>query len=144
MAFNIFKKKEEEKAGKKPAVLKEKPVKKIVAKVAEAKKTEMQIPKVNKKKYIADHEILRSPHITEKATDATEDHKYIFKVGPEANKIEITKAIESNYGVEVLAVNIVNIHRKRRRIGRNEGWVKGFKKAIVTLKEGQKIEIMPR
>ena len=148
MAFNIFKKKEEKKepvkAEKKPAVLEHKPAVKKAVKTSEAKKTEIQMPKANRKKYIADHEILRSPHITEKATDLTEHNKYIFKVGPEANKIEVKKAVESNYGVDVLAVNVVNIHRKKRTVGRNIGWVKGYKKAIVTLKQGQKIEIMPR
>ncbi|MCX6759755.1 MAG: 50S ribosomal protein L23 [Candidatus Nealsonbacteria bacterium] len=145
---DIFKKKEEkkepEKAEKKSEVLEKKPAIKKAIKVSTAKKTEIQMPKANKKKYIADHDILRSPHITEKATDATEYHKYIFKVGPEANKIEIKKSVESNYGVDVLAVNVINIHRKKRRIGRNIGWAKGYKKAIVTLKKGQKIEIMPR
>lgn len=128
MALNIFKKKEEEKAEKKPAVL-------------EQKKTE---PKIKKKIYFASHEILHSPHITEKATDATELNKYVFKVGPEANKIEVKKSVESTYGVDVKEVNIINIHRKKRRVGRNIGWAKGYKKAIVTVKAGQKIEIMSR
>ena len=142
---DIFKKKEEAKEPeKKPEVLEQKPIKKKAVKASDSKKSEVLMPKVNRKKYIADHEILRSPHITEKATDLTESNKYIFKVGPKANKIEVKKAVESNYGVEVSAVNVVNIHRKKRRVGRNIGWAKGYKKAIVTVKKGQKIEIMPR
>lgn len=130
---DIFKKKEEEKAPeKKPEVLK--PAAKKAAKKEIAQK----------KKYVPSHEILRSPHITEKATDANDLNKYILKVGPKANKIEVKKAIESAYGVDVTAVNIINIHSKKRRVGRNIGWSKGYKKAIVTIKEGQKIEIMPR
>jgi large subunit ribosomal protein L23 len=137
MALNFFKKKEEEKQPeKKPEVLGKKAVVKKTVKTDVVSKT--------RKKYVSNHEILRSPHITEKATDATEINKYIFKVGIKANKIEVKKAVESNYGVDVTSVNIVNIHRKRIRVGRNEGWTNGYKKAIVSVKEGQKIEILPR
>ena len=88
--------------------------------------------------------ILKSPHVTEKATDLTKKNQYIFKVYPDANKTEIKKAIENLYGVDVLEVKIISIPRKRRRLGRISGWRKGYKKAIVKIKEGQKIEVMPR
>jgi len=88
--------------------------------------------------------ILVSPHVTEKATDLEAENKYVFKVFKNANKIEIKKAIEQVYGVKVLGVNIINIPRKKRRLGRTSGWKKGFKKAIVKIKEGQKIEVISR
>lgn len=107
-------------------------------------KPEVLVPKVKGKNYKFSHEVIQFPHITEKATDATGLDKYIFKVGPKANKIEIKKSVESSYGVDVTKVNIVNVCSKKRRVGRNIGWTKGYKKAIVSIKSGQKIEIMPR
>jgi len=88
---------------------------------------------------------LVEPHVTEKATDLEKDNKYAFKVFTKANKTEIKKAVESLYGVNVEDVAIINIPRKKRRAGRQrEGWRKGYKKAIVRIQKGQKIEIMPR
>ena len=90
------------------------------------------------------HKILKSPLITEKATESAKKNQYIFKVYPEANKTEIKKAIESLYKVNVLDVKIINVPPRRRRLGRTSGWRKGYKKAIVKIKEGQKIEILPK
>ena len=88
--------------------------------------------------------ILKNAHITEKATDLEEANKYIFNVYPQRNKNEIKKAVENIYGVEVTSVNVVNIPAKKRRLGRSQGWKQGYKKAIVSVAAGQKIEIMPR
>jgi len=88
--------------------------------------------------------ILIEPHITEKTTDLEKKNQYVFKVFPKANKTEIKKAIEDLYKVEVLDVKIINVLKKRRRLGRISGWKKGYKKAIVKIKEGQKIEVLPR
>lgn len=89
--------------------------------------------------------VLVFPHVTEKATDLEKDNKYIFRVFKIANKIEIKKAVESLYGVNVEDVAIINIPRKKRRAGRQrEGWRRGYKKAIVKIQKDQKIEIMPR
>jgi len=88
--------------------------------------------------------ILISPHVTEKATDLESQNQYVFKVFPRSNKIEIRKAIEEVYGVKVVSVNIINVPRKPRRLGKTMGWKKGFKKAIVKIKEGQKIETLVR
>ena len=55
---------------------------------------------------------------------------------------QIKKSIESAYKVNVLSVNIIKIPKKKRRIGRTEGFKKGYSKAIVTIKEGQKIEVL--
>lgn len=90
------------------------------------------------------YRILKKPHVTERATDLTSKNQYIFEVFPNSNKNQIKKAVEDVYGVDVASVNIVNIPRKRKRLGRIEGWRAGYKKAIVKIKEGQKIEVLPR
>ena len=115
-------------------------------KVEKVEKVEIgSLPKAIKKK-LSDKaaKILVSPHITEKATALTEENKYVFKVFQKANKIEIKKAIEDLYGVDVIGVNVINVPRRQRRLGRQMGWRKGYKKAIVKIKKGQKIEILPR
>jgi large subunit ribosomal protein L23 len=88
--------------------------------------------------------VLYSPHIAEKSTKLIEMNQYVFKVFPKANKTEIKKAVENIYGVNVLSVRVIKLPKKKRRVGGREGWRKGFKKAIVKIKEGQKIEILPR
>ncbi len=87
------------------------------------------------------YEIVKEPHISEKATYLAEDGKYVFLVHGAANKPEIKKSVEGIYGVDVVAVNVISIPKKKRRLGRTEGFKKGYHKAIVTIKEGQKIEI---
>lgn len=88
--------------------------------------------------------ILKSPHITEKATDLAKKNQYVFKIWPKTNKIEVKKAIEDLYKVDVLSVKIINIPRRKRKLGKISGWRKGYKKAIVKIKPGQKIEVLPR
>lgn len=90
------------------------------------------------------YRILKAPHVTEKATDLTKKNQYVFKVCPKANKTEIKKAIEDLYEVDVASVKIINVPPKKRRLGRISGWRKGYKKAIIQIKEGQKIEVLPR
>lgn len=90
------------------------------------------------------YKVLKEPHISEKATVLAGEDKYIFKIYPWANKIETKKAVESLYGVRVKDVNIVNVHRKKKTFRGIEGFKPGYKKAIVTLEEGEKIEIIPR
>ncbi len=80
--------------------------------------------------------------MTEKATDLIKENQYVFKVFSEANKTEIKRAVNNLYGVDVSDVKIVKVPAKRRRIGRISGWQKGYKKAIVKIKNGQKIEIL--
>jgi len=101
---------------------------------------------IRQKKSVSDraYRILSAPHISEKATNLSEKNKYMFKVKPKANKIEIKKAIKDVYGVEAVAIKIINVHRKKRRLGRQIGWRKGYKKAIVKVREGQKIELLSR
>jgi large subunit ribosomal protein L23 len=88
--------------------------------------------------------VLKTAHITEKATDLAGKNQYIFNVYLRANKNEIKSAVENIYGIDVVSVNVVNIPSKKRRVGKIYGWKSGYKKAIVKIKEGQKIELMPR
>ncbi len=87
--------------------------------------------------------LIKQAWITEKASDLSGLRKYIFIVDKKANKSETKKTIESIYGVKVKSVNIVNIKGKAKRLGRSLGRTSAFKKAIITLGEGQKIDIMP-
>ncbi len=85
--------------------------------------------------------VLRAPHITEKTSNLQKKNKYAFLINPRVNKIEVKRAVRSRYDVNAVSVNILNMPGKERRRGRQIGWKPGFKKAIVTLKEGQSIEI---
>jgi len=96
---------------------------------------------VNEKISEKDYQILIKPWITEKSHQLIAFNKYIFKIFKDADKIMVKKAIENLYNVKVAEVNIVNIPKKKRIYGRTKGWKSGFKKAVVTLKEGSKIEL---
>lgn len=86
--------------------------------------------------------IVKSPIVTEKAMGIVEENKYTFKVDKKAKKTQIKKAIEEIYNVRVEKVNVVNVPRKKKNYRfRIEGYKSGYKKAIVTLKEGDKIAI---
>ncbi len=92
------------------------------------------------------HKIIIRPVITEKNTRVNEINKYTFEVARDTNKIEIKKAIEEIFGVNVQGVNIVNVKgklkRRRTRHGVTEGYTRDWKKAIVTLTPDSKpIEI---
>lgn len=87
--------------------------------------------------------LLKEPHISEKATILSEKGKYVFKIYSQTNKSEIKKAIANLYGVAVKDVNIINIKTKKRLLRGKEGKKHGYKKAIVTLERGHKIEILP-
>ena len=88
-------------------------------------------------------QILLKPLVSEKATAAKEGaNQVVFFVNPRANKIEVAKAVEKAYGVKVTAVNVVKRGvRARTKHGRVTGRESGFKKAYVTLAQGEKIEI---
>lgn len=73
-----------------------------------------------------------------------EENKYVFKVFSKANKKEIKKDIEDSYGVDVENVKIINVPKKKRKLGKQKGWRKGYKKAVIKVKKGQKIEVLPR
>lgn len=90
------------------------------------------------------YSVLKAPHITEKATDLAKNDRYVFKVYERANKTEIKKAVENLYNVDVINVRIIKVPSKKRIFKGIKGIKKGYKKAIVLIKKGQKIEILPR
>jgi len=84
---------------------------------------------------------LLSPHVTEKAAALNEEGVYVFKVGRKANKIAVKQEVKKVYGVSPGKVNITNSPSKKRFIRGKHGVKPGFKKAVVYLREGDKIEI---
>jgi large subunit ribosomal protein L23 len=88
------------------------------------------------------HEVLLRPVISEKSTLQTESNNYTFAVAPAANKLLIKNAVEAEFKVRVLDVRIVSVRSKQKRRGRKTmGTVPGWKKAIVTIAAGDKIEL---
>ncbi len=131
---NIFRKKE-----KKPEV--KKPAKKIIKK--EEPKVE-PVRKISPKKRPGEvYRILKEPHISEKSTNLFDEGKYTFKIFPWANKVQVKKAISDLYGVRVKDVRVLNIKPKTRTLKGLEGKKRGYRKAIITLERGEKIEILP-
>lgn len=87
------------------------------------------------------YRVLIKPVVSEKATFIGQFNQYVFEVHPSTNKIVIKKAIQALYGVEPIKINIINVSGKSVRYGRNKGKTKRWKKAIVTLKQGQSIQV---
>lgn len=92
---------------------------------------------------MANTSLIKKPWITEKATAvAATANQYVFLVNKDASKPEIKKAVSALYKVDVIEVNVVNRPPKRKRFGGNrKGVQEGYRKAIVTVKKGQKIDI---
>ena len=89
------------------------------------------------------YSVIREPVLTEKGTDDTGDRNaYHFRVPRDANKIEIRQAVEKLFKVKVLKVNTLRVMGKARRRGWIAGRTPDWKKAMVTLKEGDTIEIL--
>ena len=86
-------------------------------------------------------DIIKRPIITEKSYGGLPDNQYTFEVDRRANKIEIRRAVEEIFKVNVLKVNTVKVAGKKRRFGRRVTTTSQWKKAVVTLKEGQKISL---
>ncbi len=87
------------------------------------------------------YDILKAPIITEQTTKLIEGfNKYTFKVARTANKVEIKKAVEVIFNVNVISVNTINMKPKKKRVGKYEGYTQAYKKAVVQLAEGQKID----
>lgn len=87
------------------------------------------------------YEVLRRPVITEKNTMLVEQNKYTFEVARDANKPQIKEAVEEAFKVKVHSVNVIHVPGKMRRAGRQRGMTPSWKKAIVTLEKGHKIEL---
>ena len=151
--LNIFKNKEKKKdfskkesaikpvaKTDKPSEKKVKEVKKPAAKTKEVSKSSDKQSAVKGKSNQA-YRILVRPLITEKASELGDIGKYIFAVDPTMNKIEIAKAIRTVYGVDPVKVNVLTVIGRKVRYGRITGKTKKWKKAIITLKPGDKIEV---
>lgn len=87
------------------------------------------------------YKFIIKPWITEKTQELMSSNKYVFRLKAKATKREAKVAVEKLYDVKVESVNIVNIPQKKRRFGRFSGMKSAVRKAIVTLKKGNKIEI---
>lgn len=86
-------------------------------------------------------DIIKAPIITEKSANIAADEKtYVFKVDVKANKSQIKDAVEKIFNVKVEKVNTINVHPKKKRVGRYTGMTNKYKKAIVTLANGNKID----
>ena len=87
-------------------------------------------------------DIILGPIITEKSANiAGNGDKIVFKVKPNTNKVQIKQEIEKIYNVKVKQVNTINVKPKKKRVGRYTGTTNRYKKAVITLAEGSKIEI---
>ncbi len=86
------------------------------------------------------YEVLRRPLITEKNTELQTEGKYAFEVAREANKHQIKQAVEKAFKVKVTGVNVMTAPGRTRRVGRRQVLTSSWKKAIVTLSPGDKIE----
>tara|TARA_B100001123_G_C15213221_1_gene988144 strand:- start:649 stop:942 length:294 start_codon:yes stop_codon:yes gene_type:complete len=82
-----------------------------------------------------------SPNVTEKSTSLSEFNKIVFKVNKNANKESIKKNIEKIFKVKVIKINTINIKGKNKLVRNRKAFVSGYKKAIVTLKKGQSIDL---
>ncbi len=141
--------KEEKKPAKKAVAKKEAPAKESAASMKElyspessAKKSSSSSKKAApKSNYKGAYRVLESPLVTEKAANLGALGQYAFVVAEGANKIEVRKAVEAVYGVSVQGVNIIRMQGKRVSRGRIRGQRKDWKKAIVTLKKGDSIQL---
>ena len=86
------------------------------------------------------YDVLRRPVITEKSTELQGQNKYAFEIAEGANKPMIKQAVEKAFKVKVTGVNVITMKSKTRRVGRRQVQTSPWKKAIVTLQAGDKIE----
>ena len=86
-------------------------------------------------------DVIISPNITEKATSLSEFNKIVFKVHKDANKDSIKKNIEKIFKVNVIKINTINLKGKSKMVKNKMTYKSGYKKAIVTLKKGQSIDL---
>ena len=142
--LNIFKKKKTEE--KKTKEMKEEKVKKkkVEEKKIEKKATEEKKVEIKNKVVLegSSSALLLHPYLSEKSTILRDgQNKYIFKVSPRATKNEIKKLLENIYHVEVTKINTINTPAKVKRWRQKKSYFSRNKKMIVTIKEGQKIEL---
>ena len=129
----------------KQEIKEEKEVKKETKETKKSKSSEKTVKakKVSKEKMPVHYfELIKKPHISEKALRFNSENKYVFVISQSANKSEIKKAVASLYGVIVKSVNTTKVPSKPKKFKGVPGIKSGYKKAIITLAEGNKIDIM--
>ncbi len=105
--------------------------------MAEKQKTEKR-----KNDHLNERYVLVRPHISEKATDLATSNFYVFRVKNDAGKREVKHEVEKKYKVNVLKVRMIKTPSKKKSMGRKtEGERRGYKKAVVKIKEGQNIDL---
>ncbi len=87
------------------------------------------------------NDVIIKPVLSEKSTTLAEMRKYVFRVSKKANKNMVKRAIKEIFNVDPVCVNVINVRGHRKRVRYNYGYTPSWKKAIVTLKEGDKIEL---
>ncbi|HQO00835.1 MAG TPA: 50S ribosomal protein L23 [Spirochaetota bacterium] len=87
------------------------------------------------------NEVIIKPVLSEKSTQMAELGKYVFRVAMKANKVMIKRAVKEIFDVETEQVNVIRVRGRRKRVRYKYGYTASWKKAIVTLKKGQKIEL---
>ena len=90
---------------------------------------------------LSNGDIIKYPIITDKSTRLLENNQYTFVVNPSSDKITIKAAIEYLFNVKVIKINTCHLPKKKRRVGKYLGWKSHYKKAIVTLAEGDTINL---
>ena len=87
------------------------------------------------------YDVLKKPKLTEKSGLLKEEfNQFVFEVDPKSNKVQIKESVEKAFKVEVEKVRTMNVTGKKKRLGRHQGKKSNWKKALITLKEGQTIE----
>ncbi|MCI5733358.1 MAG: 50S ribosomal protein L23 [Tenericutes bacterium] len=87
-------------------------------------------------------DVILAPIVTEKSANISADGRKVeLKVARDANKIQIRQAVEKIFNVKVTNVNTINVRPKKKRVGRYTGTTKAYKKAIITLAEGSKLDL---
>ncbi|MEZ5338966.1 MAG: 50S ribosomal protein L23 [bacterium] len=85
-------------------------------------------------------DILIQPHLSEKTNDLLlSEGKYVFQISANATKLDVARAVKERFNVDVVEVNIINLPRKKKRVGRHEYMKNKRRKAIISLAEGQHI-----
>ncbi len=85
-------------------------------------------------------DILVQPHLSEKANDLmVSEGKYVFQVSVNATKLDVARAIKERFNVDVVDVNMINLPRKKKKVGRHDYMKNKRRKAIISLAEGQRI-----
>lgn len=139
MGLFTKKKKAEDKADVTPAAAKK--TEKPAAKKADAKPAKKEAPKKAASDTGEAYRVLLRPIVTEKSMKLSEGGQYVFEVAPGANKIEIKKAVKAVYDVDPTDVAVMRFLGKTTRTRHGNGRRKHWRKAIVTLKKGQSIEL---